>query len=57
MGDVAATFKTVGEMLIMGGQFRESITVLNLALAIFPKVTQVDCSVSGGGGYLQGCFD
>ncbi len=47
MGDVAATFKTVGEMLILGGQFKESVTVLELALSIFPKVTQVDCSVRG----------
>ena len=47
MGDAAVMFKTVGEMLILGGQFQEGVTVLDLALSIFPRVTQVDCSVRG----------
>ena len=44
-GDVAATYKTIGEILVLGGQLRESVTVLDLAITIFKGVTQVDCAV------------
>jgi len=45
-GDAAVTLKTIGELYCVSGEYKKSVTVMNIALSIFPKVTQVDCAVS-----------
>ncbi len=48
MGDVAATFKSIAEVYVLGGMCREAVVILDIAVSIFNTVTQVDCSVSSG---------
>lgn len=46
MGDAAATFKTIGEMYVLAGEYTGAVDLLNSAITIFGQVKQVDCTVS-----------
>lgn len=49
-GDVAALYKTIGEVLLLAGHNDMAIPVLTKAINIFKGVTQIDCS-----GLIEGC--
>jgi len=49
-GDVAALYKTIGEVLLLAGHNESAISVLSKAIGIFRKVTKMDCS-----GLIDGC--
>ena len=49
-GDVAALYKTIGEIFLLAGHNEKAIPILSLAITIFQGVTQIDCS-----GLIDGC--
>eukprot|EP00656_Telonema_subtile_P006235 TRINITY_DN12862_c0_g1_i3.p1 TRINITY_DN12862_c0_g1~~TRINITY_DN12862_c0_g1_i3.p1 ORF type:complete len:440 (-),score=94.38 TRINITY_DN12862_c0_g1_i3:133-1452(-) len=49
-GDVAALFKTIGEVLLLAGHVELAISILSQAVMIFKEVTQIDCT-----GLIEGC--